>query len=110
MLLVVIPVDCCLFGTGGSLVIGIVAGLCGEGWSLGFIVETEEQVVAHLQSHLKRLPLEDVPSRAVIKQMIIDEGHHATQALESGGYPLPDYIKSFMVLTSKFMTTVAYRI
>src|SRR3569832_124590 len=41
----------------GSFAIGAAAGLAGDKWSLGFVVETERQVVRHLDQHLARLPL-----------------------------------------------------
>lgn len=93
----------------GSLTIGAVAGICGDKWSLGFITETERQVVNHLQDHLDRLPDRDEKSRAILQQMQIDEGHHATVALEAGAAELPGPVKHLMRLASKVMTTSAYR-
>jgi len=42
----------------GSFAIGAVAGLAGDGWSLGFLKETENQVEAHLEGHIDELPAE----------------------------------------------------
>ncbi|MDZ4263108.1 MAG: 2-polyprenyl-3-methyl-6-methoxy-1,4-benzoquinone monooxygenase [Pseudomonadota bacterium] len=93
----------------GSFGIGAVAGLAGDKWSLGFVAETEHQVVRHLNSHLQELPPQDSKSRAIVTQMREDEAHHATVALEHGGAPLPVPIKRLMGLTSKVMTTLAQR-
>lgn len=92
----------------GSVTIGALAGLAGDKWSLGFVAETEKQVVAHLDSHLEKLNPEDKNSRAVLEQMKEDEGKHATTALESGGAALPAPIKGLMKLTAKVMTKTAY--
>ena len=96
------------FWYAGSVTIGALAGLAGDKWSLGFVAETEKQVVSHLQDHLQRISPNDAKSRAVIEQMQIDEGKHATTALESGGAELPLPIKQLMKLTSKVMTKSAY--
>lgn len=93
---------------GGSLMIGALAGLAGDKWSLGFIVETEHQVIRHLDEHLEQLPEKDDKSRAILEQMKEDEAHHATTALNAGGAPLPEPIKKLMGLTSKIMTRTAY--
>jgi 3-demethoxyubiquinol 3-hydroxylase len=93
---------------GGSLVIGAVAGRAGDQWSLGFIVETERQVVRHLEKHLARLPVDDARSRAILVQMRADELHHATTALEAGAAELPAPVRVVMTLTSKVMTKTAY--
>jgi len=94
----------------GSLAVGALAGLAGDRFSLGFLAETEHQVMAHLDGHLERLPEADARSRAILRQMKEDEGHHATVALESGGGPLPEPVRRLMAAVSKVMTTVAYRI
>ena len=95
---------------GGSLAIGALAGLAGDKWSLGFVTETENQVVRHLDSHLKQLSEKDNKSRAILEQMKEDEGHHATAALHAGGAKLPKPIKQLMGLTSRIMTKTAYRL
>lgn len=92
---------------GGSFAIGALAGLAGDKWSLGFVVETERQVVKHLEEHLQRLPTADHKSRAVLEQMKEDELHHATAALQAGGAELPAPVKKLMAATSKVMTTTA---
>lgn len=92
----------------GSFAIGALAGLAGDKWSLGFIAETEKQVVKHLESHLQRLPIEDHKSRQILEQMRDDEGRHATVAVESGGVPLPEPVRQLMRYASKIMTRTAY--
>jgi len=94
----------------GSFAIGAVAGLLGDKWSLGFVAETEHQVIRHLDEHLEKLPKNDSRSEAVLKQMKTDEAHHATVALESGGAELPWAVKKLMTAMSKVMTTSAYYI
>lgn len=92
----------------GSVTIGALAGIAGDKWSLGFVAETEHQVVKHLEEHLERLPETDARSRAILEQMKQDEGRHATVALEAGGAELPYLIKKLMALTSKVMTRSAF--
>lgn len=88
----------------GSFVIGAIAGLAGDRNSLGFVAETERQVVEHLQSHLDQLPQQDARTRAIIKQMMEDEAHHGGQALQQGGVLPPGPIKRLMKATAKLMT------
>ena len=92
----------------GSFAIGATAGLAGDKWSLGFVAETERQVVRHLDSHLERLAPSDKKSRAILEQMREDEGRHATVAIESGAAALPEPVRQTMRLMSKLMTTTAY--
>lgn len=94
----------------GSFAIGAAAGLAGDHWSLGFVAETEKQVVDHLTGHLESLPESDARSRAIVEQMREDEGHHASVALEAGGARLPGPVRRLMALTSKLMTRTAYRL
>lgn len=94
----------------GSFVIGSVAGWVGDKWSLGFVAETEKQVVKHLDKHLNELPDQDAKSKAILKQMKIDETKHATSSLEAGGIELPEEIKRAMSLTAKIMTHLSYKI
>lgn len=94
----------------GSVAIGATAGLAGDKWSLGFVAETEHQVVKHLSSHLNQISEQDHKSRAILTQMKEDEGQHATVAINAGGAELPAPIKKFMALTSKIMTKTAYQV
>ena len=92
----------------GSFIMGALAGAIGDKWSLGFVAETEIQVIRHLDHHIQQLPSQDKRSLAILKQMRVDEAHHATVALKSGGAPLPWPIKKLMAALSKVMTTSAY--
>jgi 3-demethoxyubiquinol 3-hydroxylase len=93
-----------------SFAIGAAAGLAGDKWSLGFVAETEYQVVKHLDEHLAALPIEEQQCKAVLEQMKIDELEHATAAIDAGGAALPPPIKIVMKLTAKLMTKTAYYI
>jgi ubiquinone biosynthesis monooxygenase Coq7 len=94
----------------GSYAIGAAAALVGDKVSLGFVVETERQVEAHLADHLQRLPLQDERSRAVLAQMQADEVRHADNARARGGIDLPFPIPGLMHLSSLVMKSVAYRL
>jgi ubiquinone biosynthesis monooxygenase Coq7 len=98
------------FWYAGSFAIGMAAGIAGDRWNLGFLAETEHQVVRHLDSHLERLPQSDSRSRSIIGQMKIDEQGHAELAENLGAANLPQPILSCMKLTAKIMTTVAEKI
>lgn len=95
---------------GGSFAIGAFAGAVGDKWNLGFLAETEHQVVAHLESHLNKLPGGDFRSRAILEQMKIDELKHATTAIEHGAAELPPPVRTLMAAMSKVMTGTAYYI
>jgi len=92
----------------GAFALGAGAGLAGDRWSLGFVSETEAQVVKHLDSHLGRLPDADRKSRAIIEQMKEDEARHGAEARDAGGAPLPPPAKGLMQLMSRVMTRAAY--
>lgn len=92
----------------GSFAIGAAAGVAGDRWNLGFVVETEYQVVRHLDSHLRRLPPHDRKSRSIVEQMKTDELRHATTALKNGAAELPGFVKTLMKWQSRAMTTVSY--
>ena len=92
----------------GSFVMGAVAGKVGDKWSLGFVAETEKQVVKHLDEHLEQISEHDEKSRAILEQMKVDELHHGTIALEAGGATLPKPIQVVMGLMSKVMTKTSY--
>jgi ubiquinone biosynthesis monooxygenase Coq7 len=94
----------------GAFGLGLLAGRMGDALSLGFVVETERQVSAHLESHLSLLPSGDLESRAIVSQMQIDELRHAEEALQAGATELPPPVKELMRAAAKVMTTVAERI
>lgn len=90
--------------------IGTVFGFVGDRWNLGFLAETERQVVKHLDNHLENLPADDHKSRAILKQMRDDEANHATRAVNAGARDLPEPLKSVMALSAKIMINTATRI
>ncbi|MGH6628050.1 MAG: 2-polyprenyl-3-methyl-6-methoxy-1,4-benzoquinone monooxygenase [Burkholderiaceae bacterium] len=94
----------------GAFGLGLLAGRMGDRVSLGFVVETEKQVEAHLESHLDRLPANDHASRAIVVQMKEDEARHAAEALLAGGMELPPPAKALMRAAAKVMTTTAHYI
>ena len=95
---------------GLSFAIGAGAGLVSDRVSLGFVAATEDQVCRHLNSHLAKLPEQDVRSRAVVEQMLEDEARHADAALAAGGMDFPAPVKVMMTLVSKAMTFSSYRL
>lgn len=94
----------------GSYAIGAAAALAGDPVSLGFVMETERQVEAHLADHLEKLPAPDDRSRAVLTQMQADEIRHAQAAQQRGGIDLPFPLPKLMHFSSMVMKTVAYRV
>ncbi len=94
----------------GAYAIGAVAALASDRASLGFVVETERQVEAHLGEHLETLPPGDERSRAIVRRMKDDEARHADNALAAGACVLPPPIPSLMRLASNVMKAVAYRV
>lgn len=92
----------------GSFALGMLAGISGDRWNLGFIAETENQVVDHLNEHLKYLPKHDHKSHRILQQMREDEQHHAHTAIMHGAAVLPKPIKITMRITSKLMTYSSY--
>ena len=94
----------------GAFGLGLLAGRLGDRVSLGFVVETERQVEAHLATHLEKLPQGDHESRAIVAQMKDDEARHALEAKEAGAMELPGPVKGLMRVAAKVMTTVAHRV
>jgi ubiquinone biosynthesis monooxygenase Coq7 len=94
----------------GSFAIGAIAGALGDKWSLGFVEETEKQVGAHLDSHLRTLPDADEKSRKIIEEMRLDEAKHAIDAKQQGAANLPAPVKFCMKQMSKLMTSSTYHL
>ncbi len=94
----------------GSLMLGALAGLAGDRWSLGFVAETERQVSNHLQQHLQHLPPQDIKSKAILSKMQDDETHHAEEAAAAGAAELPFMIKQLMHGVSRLLTKSSYHI
>jgi ubiquinone biosynthesis monooxygenase Coq7 len=93
----------------GSFAIGLAAGIGGDRWNLGFVVETERQVEEHLTAHLDRLPANDARSRAIVEQMRDDEARHGAMAYQAGGMPLPFPLRGAMRAAADVMRALAYR-
>ena len=96
------------FWYAGSFGLGVVAGLAGDRWSMGFLAETEAQVERHLDGHLLRLPESDARSRAVVEQMKADENRHGTSGRALGAAELPLPVKAAMRIASRVMTRTSY--
>jgi ubiquinone biosynthesis monooxygenase Coq7 len=96
------------FWYAGAYAIGAAAGLLGDKVNLGFVAETEKQVVKHLEGHLGRLPEGDGKSRAILEQMKADEARHGRDAKKAGGAELPAPVQRLMKLASRVMTKTAY--
>lgn len=92
----------------GSFALGVASGLLGDKWSMGFLVETERQVEAHLSDHLGRLPETDSRSRKILEAMREDEIHHGQTGKAHGAAELPTPVRAAMKLVSNFMTRSAY--
>jgi ubiquinone biosynthesis monooxygenase Coq7 len=92
----------------GSFLIGVAAGAVSDKCSLGFVAETETQVVNHLQRHLEMLPEKDKKSAEILRQMQADEARHHADATKAGAIELPAIVKKLMRLTSKIMVKTAY--
>jgi len=94
----------------GAYALGTVASRLGDAVSLGFVVETERQVEAHLNSHLDELPPHDAKSRAIVTRMRDDEIEHGAKAEAMGAAEMPLPVKMAMRAMAKVMTTTAYYI
>ena len=92
----------------GSFLIGLAATARGDAASLGFVAETERQVVEHLNGHIERLPAGDHRTRAILRQMARDEAKHGAAALAGGGRPPPFPVRLAMRLSAKVMTRTSY--
>lgn len=94
----------------GAYALGTVAARMGDPQSLGFVVETERQVEAHLNDHLDKLPPQDGKSRAIVEQMRVDEIEHGSKAQAMGAAEMPLPVRMAMRAMAKVMTTTAYYI
>lgn len=96
------------FWYAGAYALGTVAARLGDAQSLGFVVETERQVEAHLNGHLTALPAADQRSRAIVTQMRDDEAAHGAAAQTMGASELPLPVRTAMRGMAKLMTGTAY--
>ncbi len=99
-----------LFWYIGSFMLGATAGILGDGLSLGFVAETERQVVKHLQKHLSKIPENDIKTKEILHKMELDEEKHAKTAESYGATPLPYIVRRLMNISSKFLTFGSYHI
>jgi ubiquinone biosynthesis monooxygenase Coq7 len=94
----------------GSFAIGALAGLAGDRTSLGFVAETENQVIEHLESPLHGLPPAAERARRIVEQMQDDEARHGAEARYAGGRDLSRPVRDLMRGTARIMTRTAYRV
>lgn len=94
----------------GAFGIGSLAAVFGEVANLGFLQETERQVVQHLTRHLALLPPSDERSREILRQMRADEAAHAELAGGLGAAELPPPVVVIMRVSARVMTTLTYRL
>ncbi|MDP3704429.1 MAG: 2-polyprenyl-3-methyl-6-methoxy-1,4-benzoquinone monooxygenase [Legionellaceae bacterium] len=94
----------------GSFMLGALAGVAGDRWSLGFVAETERQVTSHLQQHRQHVPAEDVKTQAILAKMQDDESQHAQAATDAGAAELPFVVRQLMRGASKLLTFSSYYI
>lgn len=94
----------------GAFLLGAIAGLAGDKYSLGFLAETERQVAEHLQQHLQLLPAQDNKTRLILEQMYIEESQHAYNATSAGAVALPQLITKLMHITAQIMTYTSFYI
>jgi 3-demethoxyubiquinol 3-hydroxylase len=94
----------------GAFAIGATAAAIGDKASLAFLEATENQVEAHLDSHLSKLPAKDAKSRAIVEQMKADEASHAQTARELGSPGMPRPVQGLMRAAAKVMTSLAAKI
>ena len=90
--------------------IGAIFGRYGEKVSLGFVEETEKQVVVHLDKHLNKISSKDKETIKILQTMRADEDAHAQQAIENGGEELEIPTKKIMKYTAKVMTSTSAHI
>lgn len=94
----------------GSFSIGAIFGSFGEKVSLGFVEETEKQVVAHIDKHLDKISPKDIETIEILKTMRQDEDDHAQQAADNGGEELKIPAKKIMKYTARVMTSTSTHI
>lgn len=91
-----------------SFLLGFLTAKQSDSLSLGFVEETERQVMHHLDTHKQTLPRLDHKSRAIIDAMRDDEEAHAEQAQKLGSATLSPLMKFLMKQQARIMTQTAY--
>src|SRR3546814_20276104 len=72
------------------------------------MAETERQVEAHLDGHLRSLPDTDQRSRQIVSKMKDDEAQHRSSAERAGGVSLPAPVRGAMRAMARVMASTAY--
>ena len=91
-----------------SFFLGAMVSLGSDKMNLSFIVETEEQVIDHLNDHLNKLSDKDLKSRIILEKMKIEETEHRNSAYALGGNLLPEFFKICMRMQASFMKKISY--
>ena len=91
-----------------SFSLGAIAGKIDNKFNLGFLEETEKQVTAHLEGHIKKISKYDKKTHAILEQMKYDEQCHQKTAKSLGSKELPSFFQKIMNATSKLMTKTTY--
>ena len=91
-----------------SFSLGAIAGKIDNKFNLGFLEETEKQVTAHLEGHIKKISKNDKKTHAILEQMKYDEQCHQKTAKSLGSKELPSLFQKIMNATSKLMTKTTY--
>ncbi|MCX7122477.1 MAG: 2-polyprenyl-3-methyl-6-methoxy-1,4-benzoquinone monooxygenase [Gammaproteobacteria bacterium] len=91
-----------------SFLLGYLSAKKNDSLSLGFVEETEKQVLEHLQNHQQFLSPQDHKSRAIISVMQEDEARHAKNAHALGAVELSSLMKSIMKVQARVMIQLAY--
>ena len=84
----------------------MISSLKSDNISLGFLAETEKQVAKHLEKHLEKIPSNDIKSKLILNQMLIDELSHQDVAINYGGVELSTITKKIMNYSSKVMISL----
>jgi ubiquinone biosynthesis monooxygenase Coq7 len=90
----------------GAYALGTVAAVLGDARSLGFVVETERQVEAHLESHLDRLPPQDANRAPLSTRCASMKSNTAPPPASGAAVPAPQRMSAM----GKVMTGTAYYI
>ena len=93
-----------------SFILGAIAGANEKKWKLGFIEETEKQVVQHLESSIASLPKKDLRSRKFLKEIAVDEEKHRASAKKIGSTDIPENVKKTMDGLSAIMKKISFYI
>ena len=91
----------------GAFALGACSRIAGAGYALGFVQETETQVLRHIENHIDRMPKEDIKSLSVLKKMREDEQAHGNHAASLGAKELPQVVKKGMAELGNVLTQLS---